>query len=488
MSWNRRELLGSLGVASASTLLWAMGCATPKRTAPVAPEASDEVRPWLHDAVARLAAVYPSVHALAVAHRRTTAAVDVLGTGLSRAQRAGVILTVRDAHGAWREQVTSELSRSSVANAVKALLGKTGKPARVAFGPPPKPSNTLPPIHDVDLRNRVEAIMRSEHIGSSRIVYAAAMIDVDDVTLWSVAPGADLEQRTRRVRKRATCAAWNGSRPVVSEVERGWAGGIADQELDASEVAAASTRALLMMTPGELEEGEYAVVLEPTVVGSMIDALTRGVCTSDAARVPELAARYPIGAALGAPALAMIDDPTSKGSYGGFRFDDEGQLARPITLVDGGRLVDRLSDQRGIADKLASHHGRAQRAGHVGPIEPSASHLRVIPGATPRTALITDGLILEGSIGAVFDPRSDRIVIAAARAKELRRASETGRVYPEIELVGELSKLLAAITGLGSETTTIAVRAERAGYARWRSLEVPWLATRGVVRTRRSAR
>ncbi|MGE0872340.1 MAG: metallopeptidase TldD-related protein [Kofleriaceae bacterium] len=488
MSWNRRELLGSLGVASASTILWAMGCAAPRRTGPSVPEASEQVRPWLHDAVSRLATVYPAAHALAVAHRRTTAALDVLGTGIARAQRAGVVLTVRDAHGAWREQVTSELSRNAIADAVKALIGKSVKPARIEFGPPPRGSNALPPVHDAELRERVEAIMRSDRTGSSRIVYAAAMVDVDDLTVWSVAPGVDREQRARRVRQRATRAAWNGERPVVSEVERGWTGGLTDRELDAHDVTQASTRALLLMTPGNLDDGERAVVLDPTVVAAIIDAMVRGACTSEAARVPEVATRYPLGATIGAPALAIIDDPAAKGSYGGFAFDDEGQPAAAITVVEGGKLVDRLSDQRGVADKLALRAGRASRAGHIGSIEPAASHLRVAAGPISRTQLITDGMILEDAVGAAFDPRSDRIVVAIARAKEVRRGSETGRVYPEVELVGDLAKLLSAITAIGSETGSVTMRDERAGHARWRSFEVPWLATTALVRARRRMR
>ncbi|MDQ3370763.1 MAG: hypothetical protein M3680_35545, partial [Myxococcota bacterium] len=121
MTVNRRELLASLGVASASTLLWALGCGGSQQQVRRAPMSSEDVRGWLRDAVARLAAVYPTVHVLAVSRRRSSAAIDVLGTGVSRARRDGLVISVRDKAGTWREQVTSELTAAGVLAAVRAL-------------------------------------------------------------------------------------------------------------------------------------------------------------------------------------------------------------------------------------------------------------------------------------------------------------------------------------------------------------------------------
>src|SRR3954468_10515642 len=63
---HRREILGGFGVGAAATLLWAFGCRAQLPAVRRAPQVSRDVRSWLHDAVGRLAAVYPSVHALAV--------------------------------------------------------------------------------------------------------------------------------------------------------------------------------------------------------------------------------------------------------------------------------------------------------------------------------------------------------------------------------------------------------------------------------------
>jgi hypothetical protein len=83
-------------------------------------------------------------------------------------------------------------------------------------------------------------------------------------------------------------------------------------------------------------------------------------------------------------------------------------------------------------------------------------------------------------------------VIAATRAREIRGGKATGRVYPDVELVGDLGLLLAGVTDVSSDATSFAFRDERDGEPRWRSVEAAWLRipldvakSPGVVRARR---
>lgn len=471
MSWNRREALGALGVGSASTLLWALGCGAPPKAVVRTPQqASGEVRGWLRDAVARLATKYPVVHALAVSRRRTTGASDLGGTGVARGRRDGVVLTVRDRDGIWREQVSADLSGAGVLEAVRLLAGSV-PPGRIDLPAPPPLPGAPARIGDVELRDRLDAIMRSDRAASSRIVYASALIDIDDVNVWSIARGHDREQRVRRVRQSATRAAWNGTRPVVSEVERGWTGGIDDHHLDGELVSRASANALQLMTPGAFADGEYSVVLEPEITAMIVDAAVRGLLTASARRRPEVARRVISGGGVAPAGLTLVDDPGTAGAYGAYAFDDDGELAAPITLLAAGRV--------------AGHLSRGRRPGHVGLLAPNPSHLRVDAGTAATTELFTDGWLLEGKLDAVFDPGSDRIVLGIARAREIQNRSLTGRVFADLELVGELGALLANITGIGADTATVTTRDERTGEPLWSSISAPWVRTRGFVRARR---
>ena len=131
MSWNRRELLGGLGVVSARALLWAFAGCEPRSRAPARPvaEVSGEIRLWLHDAVATLhGAGFSRAHALAVRRARATAAVDVLGSGVSREHAWTRSCSPSTMRTAPREHVTSELTESGIAAAVRRLAPKASAP------------------------------------------------------------------------------------------------------------------------------------------------------------------------------------------------------------------------------------------------------------------------------------------------------------------------------------------------------------------------
>lgn len=464
MTWNRREVLATLGVGAAHALL---GCAGSQ--GPVARPSVDpgEVRTWLRDAVARLyAAGFTHAHALAVTRRRTSAALDVLGAGVSRSRTDGVVLSTGTA-----EQVTSDLSRAGVLAAARALAGKLGGPGKLEFGPAAPRLAEPRVLADHELLERVAKLAGRDPDLSSRIVYSAALIDVDDAQVWAIGPGHDLEQRTIRVRKVLTRVAWNGTRPVVSEVARAWAGAVDDQHLSDAEVIAARENALLLTTPTAFPDGEHAVALEPSVVAVLVDAAVRTLLTTSAARRPEVARRLALGRTVAAPVLTLVDDPASKGAYGGFAFDDRGVPASPTPLLDRGQVAGVLAPRR--------------RAGHVGRLEPAPSHLRLAPGTAAREGLLPDGFDLEGGTAATVDPASDRVIVAAARAHELKGGTRTGRVYADLELVGELGPLLASVTAATATTQSFGMRDEIDHRPRFRSIEAPWLRAHATLRARR---
>ncbi|MDX2089725.1 MAG: metallopeptidase TldD-related protein [Kofleriaceae bacterium] len=460
MTLRRREMLQALGLSTGS-LAWALGCGAARPdTRRVAGDNRGEIRAWLRDGVERLAAVFSSVQAHATMHHRTTAAIDVLGTGVARARRDAVVFTVRDAAGAQREHVTNDLSRTGIRAAVTVLAGSREQRARLTF-PPPSTALGLVRIDDAALVDRVAMIVRADKVSSSRIVYAAASIDIDDVTTWSIAPDHDREQRVRRIRTQVTRAAWNGTRPAISQLERGWMGELGDQTLSDDEVSAVSAKALLQMTPGTFDDGERTLVLDPHVAATLLDIAVRGLLTSLAARRPEVARRIVVGEGIASPLLSLADDPTVRGAYGGFAFDDAGRPAGPVMLLEGGRVAGRLARR--------------------------PSHLVMVPGTSSIPQLQGEGWLLEGRVTAAYDPSSDRLVLTVARARELRNGSDTGRVFPNVELSGELASLLGRIDGVGAQNQTMVVRDERDTTTLWRSIAAPHVRTRGLVRGRRLA-
>ncbi len=468
-------MLQSLGVGTAQAILLACGGA-PKR--PVGPIALDpELTTWLRDAVSTLrGAGFASAHVLAVSRRRTTGAIDVLGAGVARSRADGVVLTVRDKAGALREQVTNDLSRAGVAAAVRELTGSSRvKSASVDFGPTPRPPTVPSPdpleITDGAVLERVDALASRDPHLSSRVVYASALLDIDDAHVWSVAPGRMLEQRLVRVRRSVSRVAWHGSRPVVSEASRAWTGGIDAQDLTDEEIVAARENVLVLMTPRAFDEAERNFVLGPSVTASVIDAVVRAMLTRDAQRIAEVGAGFATGAALGTQVLSVIDDPTVSDAYGSYVFDDRGERGTPATLIDHGTIAGRIEHER--------------RPGHVGLGETLPSHVRVLPGNAERDAMLDEGVLLEEPTDTLVDPASGRLVIQIARAREWQAGRRTGRIFADIEIVGDTRTLLGSLGDASKQTRAIGIRDELDGQPRWHSVDAPWLRGRGVVRQRR---
>ncbi|HET9988171.1 MAG TPA: metallopeptidase TldD-related protein, partial [Kofleriaceae bacterium] len=461
------------GLASAYAL--AFGCGPPPKPARRAPdEFSGEVRAWLRDAVALIHGAGMTGHALAVSRSHTVAAIDVLGAGVNHARADGVVLVARDAHGR-REQITSDLTRTGVETAARALAGKVA-PARIEFGPPARPAPVPKPdpaqLADSALLDSIAAIAKRDGGLSSRIVYASGMLEADDAMVWSIAEHRDLEQRLYRVRRQITRVAWNGTRPMISEVSRAWSGGIHDQTFGDDELAYARDTALALMTPGAFADGDHDLVLAPDVVAGIVDAATRALWTTRAARRPEIAARFAPDKLIASAAVTIVDDPTVANAYGGYHFDDTGELAGPMPLVDRGKLVGRI--ERGL------------RPGHTGVLEPMPSHVRFAPGGSETELVLDAGYLLEGHRDVLVDPASDRVVVSVQRALEVQHGQRTGRAYADIELVGDLTTLLGTIADVTKATRVTGIRDERDGLPRWRSIEAPWLRARGLVRARRS--
>ena len=93
-------------------------------------------------------------------------------------------------------------------------------------------------------------------------------------------------------------------------------------------------------------------------------------------------------------------------------------------------------------------------------------------------------MVLEGHIATLVDPSTDRFVIQIARAREQLAGRQTGRLFADVELVGELSKAFGELE-LSAETRSIGFRDEVNGQPRHRSIETPWLLGKGLVRQRR---
>jgi hypothetical protein len=152
------------------------------------------------------------------------------------------------------------------------------------------------------------------------------------------------------------------------------------------------------------------------------------------------------GATITAPSLEVFDDPTRVDLPGAFDCDDEGISARPVPLIESGRLCGFLCDREG-GRRLNHRPGRGRRAGWDRPPVSRQSNLIITPGKFLPEELEADldnALVVTRVGGATVDPLSARTVLRVERGWELRHGRRRRPLAP-CELTGSALEILARI-------------------------------------------
>lgn len=523
MSWSRRQWLTSAGAAAGSALVSlasggaGLGCgAARQRAGGAQPEISgDDVRRWLREAAAVAGQSWREVEAIAMRHEHTAVAVDGDGGRAAIARTSGAVLSVGDGRGRRYEFAGSQLDRPGIL-ALAEHARQLGQRQRAAVGPAAGAgaggeregaaaaisalAPFSPPTAGALLEQAGELAARVDRHASSRVVYRGAGIDLDATSVWYAGGGRDLEQRIVRRRDAVVAVAAQGGRPAGAEVANGRGaaqilrgasqvpgapldGGAAARMMERlmsrlahlegpsdEAVAAGLERALRLTTPQAVPAGAAEIVLDPSLVGALFEALLA------AAALPEQAdalPRWRARAAALAPELAaaerarwqLLASPSAAGAYAGYAFDDRGGAAAPaapVELLRDGELAPAWAAAlapRSLDDAPA---GLRVRPGHVGAFaaRPPA-HLELAAEGLPLEELLARvryGFALEGASLARVDLAADRFTLHARLARELARGTYSGRAFADVELSGSLVEFLRAIAAWSSERQNLSKR------------------------------
>lgn len=550
MSWTRRQWLTCAGAASGSALMTAACGGAARQLGGAQPEvSSDEVRSWLREAVALAGERWSRVEAVAMRHDHSSAAVDGEGGSAAIDRRSGAVLAARDGNGRGFEVSGSQLDRPGVLvlaehlNQIAEAQRLPRPPASAAAGTtaqgttPPVPS--FAPLSGVELLEQAaELAARVDRHGSSRVVYRGAGVDHDATTVWYAGDGRELEQRLHRRRDAIIAVAANGGRPTGTEVASGRGaaliargatslpgapvpGGAAARMTERliermrnlegpseAEILEGIERALRLTTPQAIAAGPAEVVLDPSLVGALFEALlTAAAAPEQAAALARWRERSRTTASPTSPASAaakvgwqLLASPSATGAYGGYAFDDRGSAAAPaapIELVRDGVLAPAAALAPRTLDEAAP--GLRLRPGHVGAFFAAAppQHLEVATAGVELEALIGQveaGFALEGATLARVDFATDRFLVHAGLARELRRGTYSGRAFADLELSGSLGGFLSSIAGWSLQRRVLSRRTidrfaleGEQGLPRFWSAELPSLLGRGTLQPRGAA-
>ena len=189
--------------------------------------------------------------------------------------------------------------------------------------------------------------------------------------------------------------------------------------------------------------GPVDVVLSPSAASVFWHEVVGHPLEADAGERGSVLARVK-GAAVGPAGLEIVDDPGRRDLPGTYVVDDEGTLARAVTLLSGGVVAGLLSDRRsGALD--SNGHGRTSSFRR--PTRARMANLVASAGEASLDELLErcgDGVYVREVAGGSADPESGRFVLFVASADAVRRGRR-GAPLATFALTGEILSALSSV-------------------------------------------
>ncbi len=312
------------------------------------------------------------------------------------------------------------------------------------------------PVDGVTLEEKLEAVTRlRERLQNRdpRIVQVMVRYQ-ESVEDSRVATDAfDRRSRVGRVHFAAHIVVHKDGRTEYEYQGKGAVGGFELASIDDEEIDRMVERAVQLLDAAPIDPGTYKVVTTPEVSGVLAhEAFGHGVemdlFLSDRAR----SQRY-IGQRVGSDFATIIDDPAVPGGFGGYPFDDDGELASPHVILDHGVLMGGLADAD-AAMALHARGGNGRRQDYSRKVYPRMTNTYFQPGtSTPEelVAGVEHGIYLHRVESGMEDPRNWGLQITCHYGEEIRDGRLTGKLYRTLGMTGYVPDVLHSIDGAAND-------------------------------------
>ena len=186
------------------------------------------------------------------------------------------------------------------------------------------------------------------HVKSFTVDY----LDMTGTSFFVNSDGSRIEQDKLYVWARITASALDGGVFTFSREEVGSTAGyeVFDQQLPQDLGKKVAKRAVEQLKAKSLKGGKFPVVLGPNVVGVFVHEAFGHLAEADLALSGGVLAAN-LGKKIGSDLVTFYDDGTIQGSFGAFKYDDEGVPAQKTLLIKDG-VVTGLMHNRETAEKF----------------------------------------------------------------------------------------------------------------------------------------
>ena len=224
--------------------------------------------------------------------------------------------------------------------------------------------------------------------------------------------------------------------------------------------------AVRYLTAERVRPGEYRVILDPDISGTLAHESFGHGCEMDTMMRGAARALLYIGRRVGSDLVNIVDFGGLPGRHGSIFFSDDGVLAEePAVLVKDGILqptmMTDLYSYTHMRDRVPglklSANGRLEACDH--PIYARMTNTYFLPlprekGGMTKEEMIAgsgDAVLIEQLTSGMEDPLGWGVQLQALRGREIKDGRLTGKLYYQVGLTGYVPDVLASVDGLTSE-------------------------------------
>lgn len=327
-----------------------------------------------------------------------------------------------------------------------------GEPLEREFATPCEIDPTTVPLrekfaHCVELQARLAALDR-------RVINAEVLYKDEAETKLFVNRNRRLLQRIQRARMRLVLLVHENGRTEYDWRTQDGTRGYEVSRVSEETLASLRDSALALLHAERIEPGFYDCVSCPDVSGFIAhEAFGHGVELDMFLRGRARARDY-ISQRVASPLVTMIDNPLAEGGFGSFFFDDEGELARPITIIRNGIL------ERGLGDLISCLYlgvprtASGRRESFARKPYARMSNTYILPGESTVEEMISSvehGVYLEHGSSGMEDPKDWGIQVVSHYGREIVSGRITDRVFAPVGITGYVPDLLQSISMVGND-------------------------------------
>jgi TldD protein len=220
------------------------------------------------------------------------------------------------------------------------------------------------------------------------------------------------------------------------------------------------------LSADKIPAGEYRVILDPDITGTLAHESFGHGCEMDALMRGAARAALYVGRRVGSDLVNIVDFGGLPGRHGSIFFSDDGVLAtEPAVLVKDGilqpTLMTDLYSYLHMRERLPglklSANGRLEAYDH--PIYARMTNTYLLPlpkekGGMTKAEMIADSgdaILIEQLTSGMEDPLGWGVQLQAIRGREIKAGKLTGKFYYQVGMTGYVPDVLASVDGITTE-------------------------------------